>query len=93
MGHRKLVVKVLSAAALLAASHGALAADDLATRMSASVGQWIASQGNQALRDLREETRRELTERLRPMLAPEAAPRTEPRPIGLHARARRQISL
>ena len=47
-------------------------------QVASSVGHWIAEQGNQALRDMREEFKRDLKQRLRPLIPArpdESAPR------------------
>jgi len=58
----------LLAAALLCTSFGSQAADGLAMRAASGVGQWIAAQGNSALRELGQELREELREQIQPLL-------------------------
>lgn len=58
----------LLALALLGATGPAAAAESTGTRAVAAVGHWIAAQGNAALRDIREDMRKRLSETLKPQL-------------------------
>lgn len=73
MNTQKILASLLLAAALAGASAPAAAAESLGDRAAVAVGHWIASQGNQALRDIREEFRQRLLETLKPAL-PAPAP-------------------
>lgn len=71
MAHPTLIKSSLLAFALLA-SGPAAAQDSPGARVVAaaanSVGLWIASQGDQALREIREDLRDTLAEKLKPLL-------------------------
>lgn len=71
----KILSSLLLASTLAGASNPAAAAESLGDRAAVAVGHWIAAQGNQALRDIREEFRERLLETLKPVLpAPATAP-------------------
>ncbi|HKY91002.1 MAG TPA: hypothetical protein VJM11_08180 [Nevskiaceae bacterium] len=57
---------VLLVASLSPAAHAATAQPGM--QVVSNVGQWIAEQGNAALRDMREELKRDLKNRLRPLV-------------------------
>lgn len=70
MAHLTLIKSSALALALLA-SGPAAAEESYGARVAAaasSVGQWIANQGNQALRDIRKDLRDNLAETLKPLL-------------------------
>lgn len=78
------VAKVIFAATLFGATATTRAADGhIAATMVTTVGQWIAAQGNAALRDIRQDMKRELLDRFEPLLpaidAPASAPIFDPR--------------
>jgi hypothetical protein len=68
----------LAAAVLLCASFGSQAADGAAVRAASGVGQWIAAQGNAALREIGQELRDGLREQLRPLLPQPAETAAKP---------------
>lgn len=62
---------LIPAAALLLASLSSAtyaAAPEPGRNMVSSVGHWIAEQGNAALREMREDLKRDLKDRLRPLI-------------------------
>lgn len=71
MAHLTLIKSSVLALALLAAGPAA-AEESYGARVAAaaanSVGHWIANQGNQALRDIREDLRDNLAQTLKPLL-------------------------
>lgn len=69
---------VLLAAALFQAGPAA-AQDSLPARAFSALGHAIAQQGNQALRDIRDEMRERLLRDLKPVL-PQPAPASRPQP-------------
>lgn len=60
----------LAAVLFLGLSCGAQAAgtQGVAARMAAGVGQWIAAQGNAALREIGEDLKQDLADQLEPLL-------------------------
>lgn len=90
MAHLTLIKTSVLTLALLAA--GPAAAEDsygarVAAAAASSVGQWIATQGNQALRDIREELRDNLADKIKPFL-PAPAEVTPPAATTTAANAR-----
>ena len=53
-----------------AAMSPAQAADSSSARVATGVGQWIAAQGNAALREIEDELKRDLADRLHPAWVP-----------------------
>lgn len=76
--------KTLIALTVLAAAGAATpaaAADSVGARAASAVGHWIAMQGNEALREIREEIDERLADSLKPMLpAPDAEAADAPAP-------------
>lgn len=64
------------AAALLVSSFASQAAPSMGDRVVTGVGQWIAAQGNQALREIHDDLRQQIGDSLQPML-PEISPQQE----------------
>jgi hypothetical protein len=65
------VKNLIPAAILVLASLSPVAnaaAPDSGRQVVSSVGHWIAEQGNAALRDMREELKRDLKNRLKPLI-------------------------
>ena len=70
----RLAKSALIAVTLLASAGPAAASESPGMRAANVVGHWIAMQGNQALRDIKQELRDRLAESLKPILpAPTAA--------------------
>lgn len=77
MTSNKTLPALLMTAILSASATPAAASDGAGTRAATAVGHWIAMQGNEALRDIREQFRERLLESLKPLVpapAPAAAP-------------------
>lgn len=53
---------------------GHAAASSPALQLASTVGGWIAEQGNEALRQMREELRRDLAQKIEPLLPQPDAP-------------------
>ena len=85
MNFKGLFKATLVATALTLAGPAA-AADSAGERAASAVGHWIAMQGNQALRDIREDLKDRLADSLKPLLpTPDtlkaaSAPATDPAP-------------
>lgn len=75
MNRMNLLKSTLLALALAGATGPAAAADGTGARIATTVGHWVASQGNAALREIRDDLRKRLPEALKPRLpAPVPAP-------------------
>ena len=71
----RLIKSSLLALTLIATAGPAAASESPGTRAASAVGHWIAMQGNQALREIRQDLRQRLAENLKPLL-PTPAPAT-----------------
>lgn len=68
--------KTLAAAVILFATLPAQAASGASTglNLASALGQWVAEQGNEALREMRDEFAQDLEQRLKPMLPQPSEP-------------------
>jgi len=70
---RKTLLQLIAAATLIGASTAASAAEPVGTRVVTGLGHWIAAQGNAALREIRDDLRKDLTDRLAPLVPSQPA--------------------
>ena len=72
-----LLKSTILALALMGAAAPAAANQAPGARLATGVGQWIAAQGNAALREIREDFRKRMNETFKPVL-PAPAPAAQP---------------
>lgn len=66
--NRQTLIQLTAAVLLAGASLASQAAEPVGARIATGVGLWIAAQGNEALREIREELRENLQNTLGPLL-------------------------
>lgn len=70
--HGKFIAAALLSFVMASSAHAT--PSNPALQVASAVGHWIAEQGNAALREIREELRRELEQQIQPLLPTPAQP-------------------